>query len=79
MAITTDQTFEQRMTARMLQEMQKELDQIAEPIIVKALADIQTELHRRMGSIALGLCEASYSVHTDQRTLHIEVRIKEPK
>lgn len=71
-------SLEDRMAQHMLKAMQAELDKIAEPIIEKALADIQVQLKQRMGSIAIGMLSSTYDIQLDKDRLMITVRIKEP-
>ena len=55
------------------------LDKVAEPIMAKALANIQAELRRRMGSLTIALIEKSFDVQRMGDRLVISVIVKEPK
>lgn len=79
MAITNKDPFAENMLAAIKKGMQEELNKVAEPIMAKALEEIQVALRRRMGAMTIGLLERSFDMQRLGDRLVISVVVKEPK
>jgi hypothetical protein len=72
-------TLEGRIGKVLMDQMNKEISAIAEPIMQEALTKIQEEMRKRLGSIAIVLMQRHFSVERFGDELRIVVQVKEPQ
>jgi hypothetical protein len=70
--IFNEESFKQ-VEARLIRELNAELQQAAKPIIEKALADIEKAMRERMGACLISQISNNLDMNFDGRTLNIRI------
>jgi len=62
----------------LLRKLGDELKDVAEPILQKAMQDMERAMRKRLAECVVGLIQTDYNLSRDGRDLHIKVRF-DPK
>ena len=72
-------TLEGRIGQQIMKAMQDEINAVAEPIMARALEEIQAKMKQRLGSVTIGLMSRGFSLERFGDELRIVVQVKDPQ